>query len=152
MKVKVKEMANLYQKGLTLEQIGEKFHLTRQAVQQRLQKAGISRRGKCKFDKIDKSELQKLYSDKKTLAEIADHFSVSICVVRKALKMYEIPKRPASGKWVDLFRSMEVGDSQIVESNLQFPHPTLHYLARRKGIKISVNKLGENQLRITRQC
>jgi predicted DNA-binding protein YlxM (UPF0122 family) len=58
------ETADLYQQGLSLEKIGEMFGISRQAVQQRLQKIDIARieKGrKRKFDKIDKMDLQRLY-------------------------------------------------------------------------------------------
>ena len=89
------EMADLYKQGWTLKQIGEKFGLTRQAIQQRLQKVGISRRNKGlepKFDKIDKSNLQRLYSEGKNLNYIAEYFSVSEWTIYEAIKFHKIPK------------------------------------------------------------
>lgn len=147
-------MADLYQQGWSLKQIGEKFGISRQAVQQRLQKIGISRRDKergRKIDKIDRADLQRLYSDGKNLYEIAEYFSTSASTIHLALKFHKIPKRDKPGKWVDIFRSMAKGESRVVECNHVRPHVTLHTLAARKGIKISISKLGDNQFQITRR-
>ena len=149
-----KEMADLYQQGWSLKQIGEKFGISRQAVQQRLQKIGISRKDKNwgrKIDKIDKTDLQRLYSEGKNLYEIAEYFSTSASTIHWALKFHKIPKRDKTGKWVNIFRSMAKGESRVVECNHARPHVTLHTLAARKGIKISINKLGDNQFQITRR-
>ena len=154
MKAATKEMAELYRKGFTLQQIGDKFGMTREAVRQRLQKAGVARRSnkiEPQIGKIDESELRRLYESGESLPEIGKHFAVSYRVIREALKFYEIPERHRRGKWANLLRNLKIGESRIVESNLKHPHLTLHGLARRRGIKISVNKLGENQLRITRR-
>jgi len=149
-----KEMADLYQQGWSLKKIGEKFEISRQAVQQRLQKIGISRRDKMggrKIDRIDKTDLQRLYSNNKNLCEIAEYFSTSAATIHSALKFYKIPKRDKTGKWVNIFRSMAKGESRVVECNHARPHVTLHTLAARKGIKISIKKLGDNQFQITRR-
>lgn len=149
-----KEMADLYQQGWSLKQIGEYFGISRQAVHHRLQKLGISGRDKNwgrKIYAIDKTELQKLYSDGKNLYEIAGYFSTSAATIHLALKFHKIPKRDKTGKWVNIFRSMTKGESRVVECNHARPHTSLHTLAARKGIKISINKLGDNQFQITRR-
>lgn len=154
MKTTTEEMAELYRKGLSLQQIGERFGMTREAVRQRLQKAGVDRRSnkiEPQVGKIDESELRRLYGSGESLSEIGKHFAVSNRVIKEALKFYKIPERHRRGKWGELFRNLKVGESRIVESKLKHPHLTLHGLARRRGIKISVNKIGDNQLRITRR-
>jgi predicted DNA-binding protein YlxM (UPF0122 family) len=147
-------MAALYQQGWSLKQIGEKFGLSKQAVHQRFQIIGISRKDrdyKRKFDKIDKSDFERLYSDGKSLNDIAEYFSTSAWTIQRTLKFYKIPKRYSPGKWGNLFRSMKIDESRVVECNHVRPHITLHSLAVRKGIKISIKKVGENQFQITRR-
>lgn len=64
-----RKTAELYDGGMSLEQVGEAYGLTRQGVRHRFIKAGIVRRRR---KQIDKKRLETLYSAKRLpISEIA---------------------------------------------------------------------------------
>ena len=151
-KEKTAEMALLYQNGRSLAEIGEQFGMTRQGVRERFIKAGIARR-KTKYEQIDKSRLDRLYSvDRLLISKIADVFSVNPSIIRRALELYKIPRRPPitlGGYKVDFLRSLEVGENRVIESRGdRYVH--LHDTANRIGIKISIRSRGANRFEVTR--
>ena len=149
-----KKMVDLYKQGWSLQQIGEHFGISRQAVQQRLQKEGISgsdRHWGRKIENIDKTDLQRLYFEGKNLTEIGEYFSTSASTIYAALKFHKIPKRDKPGKWLNIFKSMEIGESRVVECDHVRPYASLHSLAAKKGIKISIKKIEDTLFQITRR-
>lgn len=145
------EMAKLYDGGMTLEQIGERFGLTRQGVRHRFMKAGITRR---RPKSIDRDRLDVLYSkDRLPINEIADLFSASIGRIRRALKIYEIPRRAPlkkGGIQVDFLRSLAIGKTGVIKWRSDEKYAHLHTAAKQVGIKISTKSLGKGEYAVTR--
>ncbi len=145
------KMADLYHNGMTLEEIGIRFGMTRQGVRERFIKAGIDRR---RPKTIDKDHLETLYSkDKLPIPEIAASFSVSIGKIMRALKLYGIPSRKPlklGGFIVDFLRSLKIGETGIIKwrNNKDYAH--LHHTAKRVGIRISIKSLGSGEFEIIR--
>ena len=87
------EMAKLYGAGLILDEVGQRFGMTRQGVRERFIKAGIARR---RPKPIDKDRLEQLYlQDRLTIDAIAAIFVARPDRIRRALKKYKIPRRPS---------------------------------------------------------
>jgi hypothetical protein len=147
-------MAELYQSGKTLEEVGKEFGLTRQGVRERFIKAGIARRSKDKFPDIDKTRLETLYlGNKLPVSDIADLFLVSEGVIMRALKFHQIPKRRRisnGGYIVNFLRSLKIGEKDTIEPRKSSEYASLHTAARLVGIKISVKKLEERRYEVTR--
>lgn len=145
-----RKMEVLYKSGLSLEQVGNEFGMTRQAVRARFMKAGIERR---RTVIVNKARLERLYYVKRLSVEkIAIAFGVSKNKLESVLKFYEIEKRPplkTGGYIIDFLRSLELGIPRIFiwkDEN----HPQMHTTAKLHGMKISLRKLGKRQYEITR--
>ena len=82
-----------YQKGETLQEVGNKFALSRQRVHQILQKSGIDTTRKI-TDLFPKEMLEDLYiTQKLSITQIAKKFSTSFPRVHRHLKKYDITPR-----------------------------------------------------------
>ncbi len=116
---RTREMAELYRSGLSLEEVGEKFGLTRQGVRYRFMQAGINRRRKPKLVTIDKDRLEKFYlEDKLPIDKIATIFNVNRIVINHGLEFYKIPKRSRinnGGYMVDSLRTLKLGETKEME-------------------------------------
>lgn len=153
-----RQMVELYRDGVSLENIGKKFGMTRQGVRERFIKAGIPRRGKFKYkDKekdIDKARLEKLYlEDKMSLTKIAGVFSVNAAAVNRALKFHQIPKRRPinkGGYLADFLRSLEINEKGIIDWRRKEKYAHLHTSAKQVGIKIFIRGLGSRRFEVTR--
>ena len=144
------KMAELYESGMTLEEIGALFGMTRQGVRHRFVKAGIERR---RPESIDKKQLEILYSKKRLpIFKIAGIFSVSESKIKRALKSYGIPKREPlkpGGYNVDFLRSLRIEQPAVIKwRNEEYAH--LHDTAKRIGIKISIKALGGRKFEVVR--
>lgn len=149
------EMAELRRKGLTFKQIGKKYGMTKQAVDDRFKTLKINPRPPAIQEKVDKSRLEKLYSeDSLSLNRIADEFGVGTAIIEKALKIYEIPKRISltkRGRYKSFLENLEVGEKDVIVITAKYPHISMHSAAKRHGQKkISMKKIGENKFEITR--
>lgn len=144
-------MAELYESGMTLQEIGEQYGLTRQGVRHRFIKAGIIRR---RPEPIGKKRLETLYSiDRLPIFEIADLFSASIGKIQRALKFYEIPRRPPlkiGGIKVDFLRSLAIGATGVIKWRSDEKYAHLHQAAKQIGIRISTRSLGNGEYAVTR--
>lgn len=144
------KMKTLYESGFSLEEVGNEFGMTRQAVRDRFMKAGIERR---QLESVDKDHLERLYSVERTsLRKIAVFFGVSTGKIERALKFYKIPKRVSlktGGYIVDFLRTLEVGDRKILEwKNNDYPH--IHKFAKNLGMRISLRARGDNNYEVTK--
>src|SRR5687767_8737570 len=96
MNEKLNEMRRLYEKEKkTLEEIGNIFGITRQAVSDRFKRSGIIlRQAKPQGKKLDRKRLVELYVDKKlTISEVAKELKTSNKKVTEELEKYKIPRR-----------------------------------------------------------
>jgi hypothetical protein len=148
-------MADLYQKGATLEEIGNRFGFTRQGVRERFIQAGIAyHRSALKYARIDKKRLEKLYSiGNLSLAKIASRLNVTLPVLMQALIHFAIPKRgpiAIGSSRVKALKSMKIGESKEIKISSKV-YGGLYKTAKRLGMKISVSRVRNSEkLRITR--
>jgi DNA-directed RNA polymerase sigma subunit (sigma70/sigma32) len=62
-KADIREMAKLYENGMTLQEIGDRYGISRQRVQQRFRAAGLAQLVRpSKYTLIDKTRLETLYA------------------------------------------------------------------------------------------
>lgn len=150
------EMAILYEKeGLTLEQIGKQYGISKQTISQRFAKIEIlppRRLPKCA--QIDKTTLEHLYSEKRlSIDRISREFNTYPKMVYQALAFYEIPKRLSiqlNGKHKDTLKKLAIGEKIEIECHAKYPNAILHVSAKHLGIKISMKKLEKGRFEITR--
>lgn len=100
-----REMARLYQEeGLTFQQIGDRFGISRQTVHERIRGMGIELPARpSKAEAIDKKRLEDLYSIQNlSFAKVARALDTTPFVVLRALEKHRIPKRarPKTGGYV----------------------------------------------------
>lgn len=149
-----RQMVKLYQDGMTLEEVGKKFGLSRQGVRHRFIQAGIPRRSKINYKNIDIKRLEKLYFEERlTIPKIAAEFPVQTIVIRKALKFHQIPRREPlklGGYIVDFLRSLEINEKGIIEWQRNEEYANLHHPAKQINLKISIRKLTGRKFEITR--
>ena len=145
------EMQKLYESGLSLAKVGERFGITRQGVRHRFEKAGIIRR---QPQSIDKDRLETLYSKTRLpIWEIAANFRVSRGKIKRALKLYDIPQRKPlklGGYIVDFLRSLGIGEKGVIEWRRDEKYAHLHHTAKLVGIKISIRSRGNGKFEVTR--
>ena len=167
----IDEMRRLYlDEGLTLKEIGVRFGITRQAVQLRFVKAGISRRShysqnfrnanEQRSDRIHRllddrrKEIVKMYDDEKVpLSQIADRMGISHGAIRKFLIACGIEIRST-----DSFRTfpelgkLKVGESLLLPRPVRkgSPHLTYYKMAKTYNIRVSVRTFDERTFRVTR--
>jgi hypothetical protein len=95
--IKTDSLAELYEDGKTLEEIGNQFGISRQAVQSRLKRAGFERRPrgvKTKSRELDRDVLIELYQNRKLPpSKIAEELNVTAPFVIRQLKKHNIPLR-----------------------------------------------------------
>jgi hypothetical protein len=165
------EMRRLYlDEGLTLKEIGVRFGITRQAVQLRFVKAGISRRShysqnfrnanEQRSDRIHRflndrrNEIVKMYDGEKVpLSVIVNRIGISHEVIRKYLIACGVEIRST-----DSFRAYpELGKLKVGESLLlprparkSSPHLTYYRMAKTLKIRVSVRAADERTFRVTR--
>lgn len=145
------EMERLYNAGLSLEEVGSRFGMTRQGVRHRFVKAGIA----CRQPKIiDKDRLETLYSkDRLPIAKIAGILSVSKSKIKQTLETYGIPRRESikkGGFRVDFLRSLEIGEKRVIKWRDEDQYAHLHWTAKLVGIKISIKSIGKGKFEVTR--
>ena len=153
---KLAEMRRLYEKDeLTLRQIADRFGITRQAVHQRLTRAGVNMRPRStRRMTLERDLLYDLYVvGGKTIVEVAAAFGVSMSKILTELKRYGIGRRksgPAPWKYVGVY-NLKLQESVIVpRPTSAHPHQNLYSTAKRIGIKITVRKVDESRMLVTR--
>lgn len=148
------EMKKLFEVDkLTMEEIGRRYGIIKQAVQARLAKLGVGRRPN-KYTLIDKHLLEKNYSDNSlSIDKIAKKMNVSKHSIESALIFYKIQKRPpvkSGGKYVDLLRDLMVGQKMEITLTVKNPLQVLHRSATATGIKIATRSRGNGKYMIIR--
>lgn len=149
-----RRLIELYETGLTLDQVGKEFGLTRQGVRYRLTAAGITPR-RSKYRYLDKTLLKKHYlEDKLSIDKIAETLAVSRNVIKAALEYHNIPKQGRhlqGGYIIDFLKRLEVGGQATLRlHNCKTKYSSVYDVAKRIGIKISTRVCGEDGLLIKR--
>jgi transposase len=160
------ELKRLYlDEGLALQAVGERFGISRQAVQDRLRRAGVPRRARQARTKplryelmkgsIDLEALRRLYLDQKLpVYALARRFGCSYSVMRQILvsegitirhqRDYLEPRYPA------IFE-LEVNQSAVFNlPNAKASISSLHAVAKRLNRRITTKKIAEGTYRVTR--
>ncbi len=92
--VSAEEMYELYQKGVTLAEVGRTFGVSESRVSQVFKKAGLKARPPASAN-VD--EMYELYQDGATLKEVGVCFAISPTMVLKIFRDGGLPTRPRSG-------------------------------------------------------
>jgi predicted DNA-binding protein YlxM (UPF0122 family) len=134
---RLKEMRRLYEiEKWSLREIADHFSLTKQAIHNRLVRAGVSLRQKGVVKRfLDRETLVKLYIDEKlTIGDTAKRLKMSCARVSKEIERHGIEKR-SSGyfqrKYQELHQ-LKVGESAIIKRpSVTKPHRNLYEKARK---------------------
>lgn len=157
MKADISEMAALYEAGgITLEEIGREYGVSKQAVSQRFAELEIRRPTlppKCA--RIGKTKLDDLYTTKRfSIAKISGLLGTESYRIYQALRYYRIPKRRSivfDGKYKDKLKKLEIGEAAEIDFHGKKPHADLHRAGKNAGVKVSVKKLAETKFLVTRR-
>ncbi len=154
-KAETLEMTELYKNGMTLQEIGDQYGISRQTISRRFKDMGFAHLERLpKYARIDKDRLEDLYAGERlSISKISEAFRVTSNLIYQALNFHKIPKRSSiklNGKYVDLLRQLEVSEKIEVDSDAKKPYVVLHRSAKRAGVKISVRKLERGKFLITR--
>ena len=148
-------MAKLYRGGMTMQQIGDRYEVSRQTVQQRLASVGITAGDRpLTYKLIHKKHLELLYSEEKlSLDKIAQASGVKREVISQALEFHQTPKREwinTGGSRLYVLKRMKLGDKCQATFTRMRPHSLIYMPAKKLGIKVSMRRLGDNEFEITR--
>ena len=148
-------MAKLYRSGMTLQQIGDQYEITRQRVQQILAGIGITATDRpLKSELLDRERLETLYAAKRLPVEkIGKFFDVSSYQIYSALEFHKIPRRRSlnkDGKYVDVIRLLKIGETTEIHCSSANCYKTLHRSAKCADAKISLRKSGDEKFNVTR--
>lgn len=106
--------------------------------------ASVSRESAQILARINKRRLGNLYTEERwTLLKIAAVFGVDPSIIARALELYRLPPRPPlkhGGKYVTLFRQLNIGETVEIECAAKYPMTNLHSIAGGITIKISVRR------------
>ena len=150
-------LRELYEEGLTLKQIGERFGMTKQAVQLRLIKAGVPRRLGCPrpLPNPDPKVVESMYFNEEiSLVRISERVGASIQKVRRVARELGLNRSRHHLKKYPELDGLQVGESVIYprsskpSANMQ----RFHNVAKRRGIKLSVRPLDDATLKVTRKA
>lgn len=155
---KLTEMRRLYEhEEWTLEQIGDHYGVTRQAVHNRFQRAGIKMRScsdrKKPIRTLDRKKLTKLYEvNRLAIPIVAERLETSVFKVTQELKRYKIKIRPRGGQKKSWLRKLNVNECRIIQkpAHIKNLYRNLHGSAHSIGIKISVKRISENNFQVIR--
>ena len=154
----LERMCALYDcENQTLEQVGDAFGISRQAVQERSKRAGfVTRpmRGRLKRV-IGKQVLEDLYVGQKlTIKEVASRLQTSYPIVNRELVRHGIEKRSPSvllRKYPQLWE-IKIGERLLIEqpAGIKNVYRNLHAKAAKIDIGITVHKTEAGMFEVTR--
>ena len=90
-----RELTELYENGMRLQEIVDSYGISRQRVQQRFKDAGLVQLQRTlKYTLIEKVCLRTLYAEERfSIGKIGDAFGVKTHLIRQALGFHRISKR-----------------------------------------------------------
>jgi hypothetical protein len=149
----------LYESGLSLNAIGDRYGVTKQAVHDRLKRAGVEIRSKkqaqaLRFIPIERDILDALYVEKRmSIAAVAERLGVSCDQVKRSMRTHGIKAR-RSGHWrkYTLIDTMKVGEAH------DFPRPqskgtwhaNFYQAAKIRGMRVRVRIVDESTVKVMR--
>ena len=148
-------MAECYRAGATLQQIGERYGISRQTVQQRLASLGVKAGDRpIKQKPIERERLENLYAQQKLPVKgIAKAFGVDVQTIKKALTYHHIPerKRTRTGSHRrEFLKGMKVGDRKEISFSIKRPYKLIYTPAKKLGIRVSMRFIGDDRYEVTR--
>ena len=146
-------LRKLYDQGLTLQQIGARFGLTKQAVSCRFKAAAIPTRDRSAArHKVDVKLLKQLIqSDHLSQEGAAKILDVPVSAISRVVKKHRIKRGYRSQKF-PVLNSIKVGESVILPQGktLYDNYMKFYVIGRKLGIKLSANRIDDKTTRVTR--
>jgi predicted DNA-binding protein YlxM (UPF0122 family) len=150
------EICRLYEtEEWTLRQIADHLQISKEAIRERLMRAGTQLRPPKPTRRIiDRETLVQLYiNEKLPLVEIAQRLKTTYRKVCEELERHRIEKysrQSLKRKYPELYE-LKVGENIIIrQPEAKDPGKRLRKNACKIGIKISVKKIAENNFQVTR--
>lgn len=150
------EIKRLYfAEGIPLQEIGERFGVTKQAVHHALTTAEGRLRGRRpRVFRFDTSEIKRLYVEEMlTQKEISQKTGLTVGRVSEALrfenvKLRSLPKQ----RWLFEYDGLEIGDSIVTaKPNIKgIWYSVFYQRAQKVGIRVSVRTVDNHKVRVTR--
>lgn len=156
-KVDADELRRLYLgERWPAKRIGEQFGVSRQAVYDKLRRLSVKLRTPGPvLMKLDMERVTELYVDRQlSLSETSKALGVAAASLRKLLIREGIPLRASAGagrrKLVEVY-NLEIGESIYMQcANVRARRVTLHRLAKNANMRITVNRVDTDGVRVTR--
>ena len=152
----IAELIRLYtDEDLTLQQIADKFSISRQTVYERLRKAGIKFRPRSRRTlNISGPELYDLYVTKQmTPAKIGKKLGRGKENIRQYLLKHKVPMRGRGESFVKYpqIQEMKPGESiELPKPARKNPYTDYYLMAKKAGIRVSMQTIDSETLRLTR--
>jgi len=154
--VKTSVLRKLYEKGLTLAEIGERVGMSKQAVQLRLINADVPRRrgGKPPLNDPDPDIVESLRRDERlTWQQITERLNTTYIKATQAVSDRAIPPLRHHAKKYPELDTLEVGESFTFTSShrsLKVAYQCVYNAGKSRGMKLSVRTIGVDTLKVTR--
>jgi len=145
----------LYADGYSIRQIAERFALSRQAIHERLVRAGVTIRPRqIKKRQLNRDRLIQLYViERLSVYRVAKELGTQMQIVLRELERHAIERRPkgtGNRRALELDR-LTVGDSTVVYfTKYRTRYSAVYQSASLRNIKVSMRKIDANRLRVTR--
>ena len=165
MAITIEEIRRLYvEEDLTLQQVGDRVGITRQAVQQRLRGAGIMRRPtghrygprahEIAKQSLDLDLLIRQYvEEKQGINRLAKIYGLSFELLRRVLVTEGVEIRDGAAartrKYPEIY-DLGPGESVVIVMNSKNPHSSVQRVATGTKRRFSVAKISKNTYRVTR--
>jgi transposase len=150
------ELRRLYEiEGLTLQQIADRFGVSRQAVHERLKRNGFNPRSRGTPKQLDRELVIDLYVKQSLpVLKIAKMLKVTDRTVSRALIRYGVAIRPKGRQPLDEyqpFRTLALNESIVAPlPKKKQPYVSLYAVCAHAGIRIKVKKQGGGLWKVTR--
>ena len=157
--VATEELHRLYQQGWSLQRLADKHGISKQAIHCRFRWAGLERRrrGTQRIwlnTYVNVEEFEKLYVQQGLpLREIAKMLNIALSVLRTEIKKHPRMRKMKRGcSTLPEINKLKVGESFLMpRADRKGANFTRYYvIARRLGIRVSIQSEGTKQMRITR--
>ena len=140
---------------LSLKKISDRLGITRQAIHGRMVRSGIKLRPNVMpLKKFDRDVLHQLYEvERRPVYKVAEAMGVSHCVVERELKRHGIERRPkhSEKRRPSVLDGLAIGDSIVLKRpKLPKPHARLYMKAKDRRMKISIRRIDDEHIRVTR--
>lgn len=152
------KISKLYtERRWTMQRIADKFGVSRQAVHERLKRAGVeTRRSGPTPAKFPEAVLRRLYEKEGlSISKVAERLNSTPGKIGYAMRWHKIPGRRGSEwrrKYPELAR-LAIGEHlDLPKNDRRQPHGVFYKMAKRQGIRVSTRSIDENTMRVTRKA